>query len=119
MNKATSASWSARTQTAAMIWLTAAVGLTAGSGPWALATAATAIHLIVAFVYTPLVRLLVRLLATLAYSLTSFRVSYRDGLGVPATYSLRRPRRGTSCPCSGRPAGRRPRDRGRVDGRRR
>ena len=71
-----------------MIWLTAAVGLTSGSGPWALETAATAIHLIVVFVYTPLVRLL----ATLAYSLISFRVSTATVSACSATYSLRRPR---------------------------
>ncbi len=64
--------------TPATIWLTAAVGLTAGAGLWALAAAATAIHLIVAFVYTPLVRRL----PTSSYSLTSFQVSYRDGQGV-------------------------------------
>ena len=44
--------------TAASIWLTAAVGLAAGAGMTILAIAATAIHLTVAFVYTPLVRLL-------------------------------------------------------------
>jgi putative Mg2+ transporter-C (MgtC) family protein len=64
--------------TAATIWLTAAVGLTAGAGLWTLAAAATAIYLIVAFVYTPVVRRL----PTSQYSLTSFRVSYKDGQGV-------------------------------------
>jgi putative Mg2+ transporter-C (MgtC) family protein len=64
--------------TAATIWLTAAVGLTAGAGLWALAAATTVIHLIVAFVYTPLVRRL----PTSSYSMTSFQVSYRDGQGV-------------------------------------
>ncbi len=64
--------------TAASIWLTAAVGLAAGAGLWMLAAAATAIHVFVAFVYTPLVRRL----PTSQYSLTSFRVTYRDGEGV-------------------------------------
>jgi putative Mg2+ transporter-C (MgtC) family protein len=64
--------------TAATIWLTAAVGLAAGAGLWALAAVATAMHLVVAFLYTPLVRRL----PTSSYSLTSFQVSYRDGQGV-------------------------------------
>lgn len=64
--------------TAATIWLTAAVGVAAGAGLWAMATAATLIHLIVAFVYTPLVRRL----PTSTYALTSFRVAYKDGHGV-------------------------------------
>ena len=64
--------------TAASIWLTAAVGLAAGAGMTILAIAATAIHLTVAFVYTPLVRLL----PASKYSLTSFEVSYHDGRGV-------------------------------------
>ncbi|HEY7762148.1 MAG TPA: MgtC/SapB family protein [Actinomycetota bacterium] len=64
--------------TAAAIWLTAAVGLAAGAGLWLLATAATAIHLVVSFVYTPLVR---RLPAS-QYSLTTFEVSYHDGQGI-------------------------------------
>jgi putative Mg2+ transporter-C (MgtC) family protein len=64
--------------TAATIWLTAAVGLAAGAGLWVLAAAATAVHLIVAFVYTPLVRRL----PTSTYALTSFRVTYEDGKGV-------------------------------------
>lgn len=64
--------------TAATIWLTAAVGLAAGAGLWVLATAATMVHLIVALVYTPLVRRL----PTSTYALTSFRVRYEDGQGV-------------------------------------
>jgi putative Mg2+ transporter-C (MgtC) family protein len=64
--------------TAAAIWLTAAVGLATGAGMWLLAIAATAIHLVVSFVYTPLVRRL----PTSQYSLTSFEVSYHDGQGV-------------------------------------
>jgi len=64
--------------TAAAIWLTAAVGLAAGAGIWLLAIAATAIHLVVSFVYTPLVRRL----PTSQYSLTAMEVSYHDGKGV-------------------------------------
>ena len=64
--------------TAATIWLTAAVGVAAGAGLWGLAAATTAIHLIVAFVYTPLVRRL----PTSSYSMTSYRVTYEDGRGV-------------------------------------
>jgi putative Mg2+ transporter-C (MgtC) family protein len=64
--------------TAATIWLTAAVGLAAGAGMAILAIAATVIHLVVAFAYTPLVRRL----PTSQYSLTSFEVSYHDGRGV-------------------------------------
>ena len=43
-----------------------------------LAIAATAIHMVVAFVYTPLVRRL----PTSQYSLTTFEVSYHDGQGI-------------------------------------
>lgn len=64
--------------TAATIWLTAAVGLAAGAGLWLLAISATAIHLVVSFVYTPLVRRL----PTSQYSISSFDVSYHDGQGV-------------------------------------
>lgn len=64
--------------TAATIWLTAAVGLAAGAGLPALATAATLMHLVVALVYTPLVRRL----PSSQYSLTSYEVQYRDGEGV-------------------------------------
>jgi len=64
--------------TAATIWLTAAVGLASGAGMWLLAIVATGIHLVVAFVYTPLVRRL----PTSQYSLTTFEVSYHDGQGI-------------------------------------
>ena len=64
--------------TAATIWLTAAVGLAAGAGVPTLAIAATAMHMVVAFVYTPVVRRL----PTSSFSLTSLEVSYRDGEGV-------------------------------------
>jgi putative Mg2+ transporter-C (MgtC) family protein len=64
--------------TAATIWIAAAVGLTAGAGLPLLAIVATAMHLVVTFVYTPIVRLM----PTSKYSLTSLEVSYRDGEGV-------------------------------------
>jgi putative Mg2+ transporter-C (MgtC) family protein len=64
--------------TAATIWLTAAVGLAAGAGMVVAAIAATGMHLIVALVYTPIVRRL----PPSRRSLTSFAVSYHDGRGV-------------------------------------
>ena len=64
--------------TAATIWLAAAVGLAAGAGLVGLAAMATVLHLVVAFVYTPLVRRLPRS----RLSLASVEVSYRDGQGV-------------------------------------
>jgi putative Mg2+ transporter-C (MgtC) family protein len=64
--------------TAAAVWVTAAVGMAAGAGLVTLAVAATATHLIVAYVYTPLVR---RLPAS-RRSLTAIEVSYRDREGV-------------------------------------
>jgi putative Mg2+ transporter-C (MgtC) family protein len=64
--------------TAATIWVAAAVGLTAGAGLPLLAIVATGMHMVVTFVYTPIVRLL----PTSKYSLTSLEVSYRDGEGV-------------------------------------
>jgi putative Mg2+ transporter-C (MgtC) family protein len=64
--------------TAATIWLTAAVGLAAGAGMVVAAVAATAMHLIVTLVYTPIVRRL----PPSRRSLTSLAVSYHDGRGV-------------------------------------
>jgi putative Mg2+ transporter-C (MgtC) family protein len=64
--------------TAAAIWLTAAVGLAAGAGVPLLAIGATATHLVVAYVYTPLIRLL----PTSKYAISSLEVSYREGKGV-------------------------------------
>lgn len=64
--------------TAATIWITAAVGLAIGAGVVALGIAATAIHLIVTVVYTPLVRRLPQS----KRALTSIEVQYRDGMGV-------------------------------------
>ena len=64
--------------TAASIWLTAAIGLAAGAGLVVLAVAGTAVHLAVAYVYTPLVRRL----PPSKWSTTSVEVHYRDGEGV-------------------------------------
>src|SRR3954468_21867950 len=63
--------------TAATIWLTAAIGLAVGAGMVVLAAGATAVHLIVTLVYTPLVRKL----PPSRRELTSIEVSYRDGHG--------------------------------------
>jgi putative Mg2+ transporter-C (MgtC) family protein len=64
--------------TAATVWLVAAVGLTVGGGLILLATLGTALHLVVAFVFTPLVHRLPRSRVSLA----SVEVSYRDGRGI-------------------------------------
>jgi putative Mg2+ transporter-C (MgtC) family protein len=64
--------------TAAAVWLTAAVGLAAGAGLVPLAIGATTAHLIVAYVYSPLVRRL----PPSRRSLTAIEVSYRDREGV-------------------------------------
>lgn len=64
--------------TAAATWLTAAVGMAAGAGLIALAIGATVAHLLVAFVYTPLVRAL----PPSRRSLTPMELSYRDREGV-------------------------------------
>jgi putative Mg2+ transporter-C (MgtC) family protein len=66
--------------TAATIWLVAAIGLAAGAGGDAavLAIAATAMHLIVAFVFTPLLR---RMPAS-RFVVTTLDVTYHDGRGI-------------------------------------
>ena len=66
--------------TAATIWLVAAIGLAAGAGGDAavLAVAATVLHLVVAFVFTPLLR---RLPAS-RFVVTTLEVAYHDGRGV-------------------------------------
>jgi putative Mg2+ transporter-C (MgtC) family protein len=64
--------------TAAAVWVTAGVGMAAGAGLVPLAVGATAAHIIVAYVYTPLVR---RLPAS-RRSLMAIEVSYRDREGV-------------------------------------
>ncbi|ASW54453.1 MgtC/SapB family protein [Plantactinospora sp. KBS50] len=64
--------------TAAVIWLTAAIGMAAGSGLWLLAVAATAGHLIVVFALTPLSARLPRS----KYAPWRLRLTYLDGRGV-------------------------------------
>ena len=66
--------------TAATIWLVAAIGLAAGAGGDAavLAVVATALHLIVAFVFTPILRRM----PVSRFVVTTIEVSYHDGRGV-------------------------------------
>jgi len=66
--------------TAASIWLTAAIGLAAGAGSdaAALAIAATGMHLIVAFIFTPLLRWL----PASRFVITTLEVRYHDGRGI-------------------------------------
>lgn len=64
--------------TAAIVWLTAAVGMAAGAGLWAPAITATAAHFVVAYGFTPVVR---RLSGRLRRT-HSLRLVYRDGEGV-------------------------------------
>jgi putative Mg2+ transporter-C (MgtC) family protein len=64
--------------TAATIWLTAGVGMAAGAGLVAVAITATAAHLLVSFVYTPLGRRLPQS----RRARTAVEVSYRDQRGV-------------------------------------
>jgi putative Mg2+ transporter-C (MgtC) family protein len=64
--------------TAAVIWLTAAVGMAAGAGLWLLALAVTAGHFIVVFGFTPLAARLPRS----KYASSRIRLTYLDGRGV-------------------------------------
>ncbi|MGY1834076.1 MgtC/SapB family protein [Blastococcus sp. SYSU DS0510] len=64
--------------TAAVVWLTAAVGMAAGAGLWTYAAVATAGHLLIAYAFTPLARRLSGRAAH-AYPLV---LTYRDGQGV-------------------------------------
>ena len=64
--------------TAATIWLTAAIGMAAGSGLWLLALLATAGHFLVIFAFTPLAARLPRS----RYAPSRLRLSYLDGRGV-------------------------------------
>jgi putative Mg2+ transporter-C (MgtC) family protein len=63
---------------AAIVWLTAAVGTAAGAGLWPVATVAVVAHYAVTFAFPPLMRLLPR--GTL--SPWRARISYRDGEGA-------------------------------------
>ncbi|MCZ2859507.1 MgtC/SapB family protein [Blastococcus sp. VKM Ac-2987] len=64
--------------TAAIVWLTAAVGMAAGAGLWLFAVVATAAHFLVSYGFTPLARRLSGRI-TRVHSLV---VTYRDGEGV-------------------------------------
>lgn len=64
--------------TAAVIWLTAAVGMAAGAGLWLLAIAVTAGHFIVLFAFTPLAAKLPRS----KYAPSRIRLTYLDGQGT-------------------------------------
>jgi putative Mg2+ transporter-C (MgtC) family protein len=64
--------------TAAVVWLTAAVGMAAGAGLWLLAITVTAGHFLVVFAFTPLAARLPRS----KYAPSRLRVTYVDGRGV-------------------------------------
>jgi putative Mg2+ transporter-C (MgtC) family protein len=64
--------------TAAVVWLTAAVGMAAGAGLWLLALVVTAGHFLVVFALTPLAARLPRS----KYTQSRLRVTYLDGRGV-------------------------------------
>ncbi|GAA2113305.1 MgtC/SapB family protein [Actinomadura alba] len=64
--------------TAAVIWLTAAVGMAAGAGLWLLAILVTAGHFLVMFALTPLEALLPHS----KYAPSRLKVTYLDGRGV-------------------------------------
>ncbi|TDV34216.1 MgtC/SapB family protein [Actinophytocola oryzae] len=64
--------------TAAVVWLTTAVGMAAGAGLWLLAIVVTAGHFVVVFGFTPLAARLPRS----KYAQSTIRLSYLDGRGV-------------------------------------
>jgi putative Mg2+ transporter-C (MgtC) family protein len=64
--------------TAAVIWLTAAVGMAAGSGLWVLAVVVTAGHFLVVFGFAPIAARLPRS----KYAPSRIRLTYVDGRGV-------------------------------------
>jgi putative Mg2+ transporter-C (MgtC) family protein len=64
--------------TAAIVWLTAAVGMAAGAGLWLLAVLVTAGHFVVVFGFTPLAARLPRS----KYAPSRLRVRYLDRRGV-------------------------------------
>lgn len=64
--------------TAAVVWLTTAVGMAAGAGLWLLAIVVTVAHFVVVFAFTPLVAKLPRS----KYAQTRLRLTYVDGRGV-------------------------------------
>jgi putative Mg2+ transporter-C (MgtC) family protein len=64
--------------TAAVVWLTAAVGMAAGAGLWLLSLLVTAGHFVIVYGFTPLAaRLSQRLVGV-----EQVRMTYRDGEGV-------------------------------------
>jgi putative Mg2+ transporter-C (MgtC) family protein len=64
--------------TAAIVWLTAAVGMAAGAGLWLLAVLVTAGHFLVIFAFTPLAARLPRS----KYTPSWLRVRYQGGRGA-------------------------------------
>jgi len=64
--------------TAAVVWLTAAVGMAAGAGLWLLAIVVTAGNFVIVFGFTPLARRISRR----APGVHPLRLTYRDGQGV-------------------------------------
>jgi putative Mg2+ transporter-C (MgtC) family protein len=64
--------------TAAVVWLTSAVGMAAGAGLWLLAIAVTLGHFVVVFAFTPLAARLPRS----KYAPSRLRLTYVDGRGV-------------------------------------
>lgn len=64
--------------TAAAVWETAAIGMAAGAGLWLLALVVTALHFVIAFGFTALVR---RLAGT-ADSDLQLEIAYDDGRGI-------------------------------------
>lgn len=67
--------------TAAIVWVTAAVGMACGAGLWALALTVTALHFVVVLAYP----LLVRRLPRSAASETLIVIVYRQGEGILRT----------------------------------
>ncbi|RCV48509.1 MgtC/SapB family protein [Marinitenerispora sediminis] len=64
--------------TAAVVWVSAAVGTACGAGLWLLGAAVTAAHFLVVFGYPRVLRLLTRRVPTAA----QLRLTYLDGRGV-------------------------------------
>ncbi len=63
---------------AAVVWLVAAIGLACGGALWLLAIAATLVHFLVVYGYTPLAQRLPRS----RFAPSSIRLVYSDGRGV-------------------------------------
>lgn len=64
--------------TAAVVWLAAAVGMACGAGLWLLAVTVTALHFVISYGYTPLMRRLPRS----AVAPSAVQITYRDGKGL-------------------------------------